>query len=363
MLLCTDGAGPARALLGMLLERTPGEIALAAPSARRAKRLRAELAPEQAERVTAQALDLADAAAVQAAAEAAEVVVCATAPLGPVPLPLVHAALLAGAGFVDVTASRESALAVRALALELQPSGTGSAVATAFSLTAMAGALAALAAARLDGIDAVHCALVPGPGFPASRRELARLLETASRPVRVTHQGIWCTLPGWSEPAAFHFPAPLGERVGRLTDAPACELLPNLLGTLRVEWRVDEQSLASPGLKALARLRSTGRAGPGLVGAVAGARMLFGGGSAPAAGLGVEADGRYGRHPLRVRCALTDERGLERMALFPAAYVASRLAERPGELRGLVPHDRWITPQEFVSECERLGLALSVDER
>jgi hypothetical protein len=346
----------------MLLERTGGEIDVAAPSARRARALRAGLAAEQAARVTPLALDLGNPRALQAAVERAQVVVCATAPLGPVPLELVNAALLGGTDYIDLTACRESANRVRALAHELQPSGTGSAVATAFSLTALAGALAALAASRLDGVDVLRAALVPGPGFPGSRRELARLLETASRPLRVTRQSVWCTVPGWSEPAAFPFPEPLGERVGRLADAPACEFLPNLFGTQCVEWRIDEQSLWSPGLATLARLRSSGRAGSGLVGPIACARMIFDGGGAPAAAFGVEADGRYGRHPLRVRCTLLDERGLERMALFPAAYLAGRLIAEPGALRGPVQHNRWIDPQAFVAECERLGLALTVDE-
>jgi hypothetical protein len=347
--VCADGSRPGRGLLEQVLERTRAEVLLAAPTLRRAKLLAGGLAPERVSRVKPLGLGFEDAAAVRAAAEQVQLVVAALEPFGPLPLALVRAALEAGNDWVDLTACRETANRVRALALELHPSGMGPAVATAFSFTALAGGLAALAAGGLDGADVLRVAFVPGPGFPSSRRELRGLLSTARRPFRLARQGLWCTVEPWSEPAAFHFPTPLGERTGRLADAPALEFLPNLLGAQRVEWRVDEQSLAAArwpaGLRWLAR-------------------PLSGNGSTPpAAALGVEVEGRYGRHALRVRCSLADERGLERLSLLPAAHVIVRLLARPGELRGLVPHDSWTDRSGFTAECARLGLELTVDER
>jgi hypothetical protein len=310
-------------------------------------------------------LDARDGRAVQAAVDGAGVAVCAVAPFGPVPPAIAQAALRAGADYVDLAGQRESVRRVRALALELRPDDEGPAVAAGFALTALAGALAALAVRGLDQVEVLRIALVPGPGFGASRRERELALHAASRPFRLLRQSVWSTVPAWTEPDAFSFPPPLGTRSGRLVDAPDCELFPRLFGAQRVEVRLDARAFAGFGPALLARLHAAGRplGARWLAGALALGGSLFGGSPAPAAALGVEVEGRYGKSRLRVRCSLSDERGLARLAALPAAHLTAQLLARPGALRGRVPHERWIEGRELVAECARLGLELTTAER
>jgi len=365
ILLYTDRSEVGRILLAELLERTPAEIVLAGRSERWLEAAQDALGPERAARVTPFVLDARDGRAVRAVVERVQVAVCALAPFRPVTPAIAQAALCSGVDYVDLSGRRESVRRVSALALELQPEDAGPAVAAGFSLTALAGALAALVVRGLDEVEALRIALVPGPGFPASRRERAHVLRAASRPFRLARRGVWCTVPAWSDPAAFRFPPPLGTRDGRLVDGPDCELFPELFGAARVELRLDTQGFSGPGLELLARLRGAGVpfGSRWLADALALADSLLGGSQAPAAALGVEVEGRFGKHPLRVRGSLVDGRGHARLAVLPAAHLVERLIANPGALRGRVPHHTWIESRDLPAECARLGIALAVAEQ
>ena len=365
VLVYAEDSVVARALVSELLERTEAELILACPREPRLEAWYASFEPVQAARVSPYALDPRNGAALQTVIERVGVAVAALPPFQPAPLGFAHAALCAGVDYVDLSGRGAEVARVHAIARELFPNGDGPAVAPAFSLTALAGALSALAARDLDELESLRICFTPEPGFPANRRECAHLLEAASAPFRVLRGGLWCTVRGWSEPRAFDFPEPLGARTGRLVAAPDCEQLPRLFHDTPVEVRLDEQGVAGPALAALSRLRSRHLAigSRWLAGPVAAGRALFGQRSQGPSALGVEVEGRYGRHPVLVRCSLIDPYGRGRLAALPAAHLIEALMSEPRRWSGPVPMHDWIAPPALAELAGERGLQLELVER
>ena len=364
-ILLVGGSGRiGRLLLAELLHETGCEIWIAARRPERLEAARSGLEPRLRERVTPRPLDVLDARAVRAAVVGAGIVVCAAGPARGLPTTLPRACLEAGVPYVDLADDRAFVSRVRALAAEADPAGSGPAVATGWSSTsALTTLLSAIGAAELDQVDSIDVALTFS-GAP-SRTSVGELLESAGKPFRVMRKGLWCTVEGWTEPAPFRFPVPVGTRRGWLVDGAPCELLPRLFGARRVEVRAAGAARTlnrAASVLAGARRRGLVREPSRWAGATRLAMALEPRAGAPAA-IGVEIEGRYGQHPLRKRVSIVSAGGAgERISVLPAAYVIARLAAYGATWRGLVPPDGWIDAPTLELECERRGLRLVLEE-
>ena len=159
-------------------------------------------------------------------------------------------------------------------------------------------------------------------------------------------------------------PPPVGPQRGYLVDVPDHEIFPALFQARRVEFRVGaELGVLNRGASALAWLsRRIGiRWAPfarWLTPAMAGLGFLGHDWGA----VGVEASGLVaGRAVRRQACVVASSAG-QRIPVVPAAVMAARLLSGRAAERGLVPVERWLSPAELRSECERRGLDLMVRE-
>jgi hypothetical protein len=354
-----------RLLLGELLRDTGCDVTIAGRDWARLAATRAALEAEHAERVILRECDLGDADGARQALRDVRIAVCAGPSSGPHPH-LAQACFEAGVPYVDLSDDRAQVTRLRGLAVRVDPTAEGPAMAPGWSaVPALSAALVAIGADDLDSVESIDVAVAPGNAHPRSTETVSSLLRSAGRPFRVLRQGVWCTVDGWSDPAEFSFPEPIGRRAGRLVDVPDCEIFPHLFGARRVEFRVGSEVGALNGaVDALAWMRRHGvvRNWSRYAPLVRTGMRLFAAAGTSAGAIGVEIEGRYGRLPLRKRLSIVAQRDGERIPVLPAAYLVSKLARDPDAWHGLVPLNGWIDRDDLEHECARRGFQLFVEE-
>jgi hypothetical protein len=216
----------------------------------------------------------------------------------------------------------------------------------------------------MDRVDALFIQIAPGNRAPRNKGTVSSLLASLGKPCRLSREGEWREVPGWSEPRTFHFPPPVGARRGYLVDVPDHEIFPALFRARRVEFRAGaELAIFNHGASVLAWLsrRVAIRWDPW-------ARWL-----APAMGVlgflghdwgavGVEGAGSQAGLPVRRQACVVATSAGQRIAVMPAAVMAGRLLSGAIVEEGLVPVDRWLTRAALASECRKRGLDLTMQD-
>lgn len=334
-----------RLLTAELLRDTDADIVIGGRAARAFAEFRASFNAD-GDRLRFITVDLANHDAVAAALSGANLAICAAGPYQNLPLALAEACLSADIPYLDLADDRAFVARARALA---RPDGPpffpGCSTSPALS--------AALTAVALEGrppVGTIHVCLAAGNAACRQDATIASLLASVGAPIKLRDGAGWRETRGWTEPARFAFPPPVGPRTGRLVDVADHDLLPELFGAPSTEFRVAPE-FASLG----AVLAAAGAAG-GLRRFSGPVRLAL----AALSGLGHDW-GALGVSARRRVSLIADSAG-PTMAVMPATIMARRILAGDAP-RGLVPLERWLPRVEFESECARRGFKLVVEER
>lgn len=286
-----------------------------------------------------------------AAVAGADLAVCAAGPSQGLPPTLAQACLGADVPYLDLADDRAFVARARALARPEGPTFFPG-CSTSPALTA---ALTAVAVAGRGPVDTIRVALAAGNAARRQEATIASLLESVGAPLRLRAGAGWRETAGWTEPAVFAFPPPIGPRTGRLVDVADHDLLPALFGAQSAEFRVAPEFAPLGGvLAALGGLRRRG-----LLGDLRRWTSAFRLGLAALSGLGHEW-GALGVEAGR-RVWLVADHEAPAMAVLPAVVMARRILAGAAP-RGLVPLADWLPRAELERECARRGWRLVVEE-
>ncbi len=303
--------------------------------------------------------DLSDLRSVASALTNAQAAVCAAGPFQEMPLHLLEVCRQRGIPYFDLADDRGFVRRARALVAPAGPAaGVGWSAAPALSAL-----LARLACEDFDSVGEIQIQIAPGGRSPRGAATVASLCDSLAKPFTMRDGDGWRKALGWSEPRVFAFPKPVGPREGFLIDVADHELLPDLFGAGRVEFRAGAQfrwmnratsvmAWLSRELafewSALAPLLSTGLSLAGVFGSTVGA-------------IGVEVSGFKRGARVKRRATLVAQRG-EIIPILPASIMAPQLAAAPASFQGLIPLDRWLSRAELEQECAKRGAALAIEE-
>lgn len=333
-----------RLLTAELLRDTDADIALGGRSGRGFDRFQASYGALGG-RLRFAAVDLADPGAVAAALAGADLAVCAAGPTQDLPLTLAEACQRADVPYLDLADDRAFVARARALA---RPDGPTFFPGCSTS-PALSAALTAVALAGRPWAGTVRVCLAAGNAACRQEATIASLLASVGAPLKLRDGAGWRETRGWTEPARFAFPPPVGPRTGRLVDVADHDLLPALFGAASAEFRVAPEF--APLGAALAALG----AGGGLRRFAGPLRLAL----AALSGLGGDW-GALGVAAGRRVCLVADSAG-PTMAVMPAAVMARRILAG-GAPRGLVALERWLPRTELERECARRGFRLVVED-
>src|SRR5262245_53933491 len=181
-------------------------------------------------------LDLRDTDSIASALSGVTIAICAAGPFQKLPVSLAEQCLHRGVHYIDLADDRGFVRKVRSLVPNTR--NNLPAICTGWStVPALSGALAQIAAADLDRVEAIYIHMAPGNRIPRGTGTIASLMHSVGRPFSIHHDGHWQTASGWTVPRGFRFPAPVGARVGYLVDVPDHELFPEIFGARTVEFR------------------------------------------------------------------------------------------------------------------------------
>lgn len=333
-----------RLLTAELLRDTEADIVIGGRKSHAFAELRASCYEEGA-RLRFVPVDLAKPDTVAAALSGANLAICAAGPFQDLPLTLAEACLRADIPYLDLADDRAFVANARALA---RPDGPAFFPGCSTS-PALSAALAAVALAGRPSVGTVHVCLAAGNAACRQAATIDSLLASVGAPLRLRNGAGWREARGWTEPARFTFPPPVGPRTGRLVDVADHDLLPELFGASSTEFRVAPEF--APLGAALAALGAAGGlrrfSGPLRLALGALSRLGHDWGA-----LGVSA----GR-----RVSLIADSAGPTIAVMPASIMTRRILAG-GASRGLVALEQWLPRAELEGECARRGFRLVVEE-
>jgi len=323
MITVFGGYGVFGAHVAQNLAATGLRVRIAGREADRAKRFAAGLGAKH-EGVAADANDPASCAG---ALNGVRVAVNCAGPFSTMSTALPEACLAAGIHYVDIADDRGWTARLRARDDEFRARGLAAAIGCS-SLPGISGALAVLAARRLQAVERARVTLFIGNRNPKGEAAVRAAVTQLGRPFKAP-QG---TLRGLRGREVVDLPPPFGRRAVYEWESPELDLFPDLLGARAVRVKVGfEARIATRSFAAMARLGP--RLGRLLLSGIAPfARHLSGfghsggfvkmelfapDGTVAAASLGGASEG-------------------QRMAALPAAFVAQGLAEGSVTARGVM---------------------------
>lgn len=324
--LLVIGSGTfARLLIIELLSCANAAIIVASRRLESAQSLCREIGPT---RLSPRQLDLRDAEALSRSLAGIGAALCAAGPFQDLPLTLAGLCLERRVPYIDIADARGFVLAARGLASDRR---VESLYCPGWSTTpALTALLAAKASAGFDRVDAVLLRMTVGLGAPPGPATVSSYL---------------------------HSSAP-----GGLIETADVDLLPQLLGVRKVEFRADFGRSPLSKLTAGLSFASRHLAGSKIIARAAAimAAALAPWGSS-AGGLEAEIAGSKDGIPARRIVSVKAEHEARRLAVLPAALMTERLlAGNVGP--GLPPLDRWIEWDAFEKECAGRGFRVAVEE-
>lgn len=291
--------------------------------------------------VPKQRIDLWDAAAVEAALQGMEVVICAAGPFQQLPVTLADICLLKHIHYIDIADDPAFVRKVRALV----PPGVRDlpAICTAWStVSALSALLTQIAAAGLNKVDSIYVHMAPGNRGIRNAATVASLLYSVAR-------------LGWSKPRGFAFPSPIGYRTGYLIDVPDLELFPALFGASTVEFRAgSELKILNAAVSLLARIKTDWTRQARLLRRAMACFSFFG---SDAGGIGVEVTTSSTKRRVSLIAA---SRG-QRIAAMPASVMTAQLISGV-RYHGLVSHKDWLSHDQLADECRKRGFELIMED-
>ena len=297
--------------------------------------------------------DLFDRASLARALNEVDIVICTAGPYQQLPLFLVELCLQRGIHYIDLADNRDFVQRVHALTAKWDH--VQSAVCAGWStVSALSGLLAKIASNGMKSVESIYVQMAPGNRGARQAATIASLLHSVGREFRITRNGQWHNVTGWSDPRDFLFPPPIGKRRGYLVDVPDHAIFPDLFAARTVEFRAGlELAFLNGCLSLLRRTRKNWTGWAGLFQRAA-ALLSWVGHDSGAIGVEVTGSGR------QRACVVADSRG-ERIATMPATVMTGLLIS--GRVRhGLVSYSDWLSAEQLRMECDRRGFRLIVEE-
>ena len=360
MLVVGAGGYFGRQLVEELLSETSARVIAAGRDVARLEQTFCDRLGEGS-RLSVTRVDLHDGSTVEAALHGVGVCIGAAGPFQKLPQTLLHAALAREVAYIDLSDDRRFCDVVLARAADAAvPVATGWSV-----LPALVGVLARRATEAFDVVTSLDLSIAPGNRMPRAHGTVASLLASVGRPIEVWRDGACLTVSGWSEPAPFDYPAPVGRRKGWLVDVPGLDVLGRTFGADRVEFRVGgEIGFLNVLVSALAwpvRWRIVPSWVP-CAGLLRCGMALFGRFGTSVGAVGVEASGRRAGHGVRTRVTLVAEHDGHRIPVLPAVEMARHLLDGSEPRTGPLPPHDWIGWDDLLVSCERRGYRLNCAE-
>lgn len=304
------------------------------------------LVPRRAE------LDVEDRASIARTLRASDIVIDAAGPFQRRSTLLVEVAAGAGADVIDLSDSLDHAMKVLGMRERVEAAGTR--VLTACSAVSVATAVL-VARSGLGAPQRVSVCLAPASAETATPGTAGSLAAIVGSSVRVLRGGRLVEARGWSRSRGFWSPQGFGEVRGHLAESADAALLPLVWPGLRdVDFWVDAHApLLNPLLGLAARVPGSGRmARPVLPLAQRFARRF----GALSGGFVVEAAEAGGPPVVQ---GLFGARDSFMVAALPAVLAAERLFAGAPMAAGVVPPDRQVDAERYLSELAAAGIELA----
>jgi hypothetical protein len=313
------------------------------------------------DRVRSAACDLRDVAGLERLAAGCDVLVHCAGPFHTLPLNPLHAAMRAGAHYVDIAEDRHFARGVRALEEPIRQ--TGITVASGMSVApAMEALFAEMLREHFDSLSSLRTFAAPDTRKHRGRAMFHTMLTGVGRPFQQPGDGNLRLVRGWTEPEWVEFPPPLGRRLTYLVlEMADLDLLPELFGVKTVEFKAGtEWPLLNRLLGAAARMRAlTGHPDwERFTPLVRGFSWLAGRLGKDEGGVIFEVGGLLQGRPVSQRLAVVARRDGGLIPAVLASMATARLLSGRLTTRGILPVHQWITSEELVRELQARGLEL-----
>lgn len=297
-------------------------------------------------------MDANDAASIQQALRADDLVVDAAGPFHTRSTALINQAIEMKFDVVDINDDLRYAESVLELAPEIAAAGIR-VVSSSSSVSAIAAAVVAHSGIAMP--RRVTSFLAPASRHTANPGTAASLWRTIGRPVRVWSDGRLETHVGWSETRNFAMPRPLGKIRGHLFESADAIYLPKIWPMLRdVRMYVDSNTFGANTVLQMASYSEPLRE-------LAESKVHIGawlarklGSSAGGIGYEIEgSDGRIARH------AIVSASNSFVAAVAPAVLAARAIAKKEFGERGLVLPHRHVSPADLFGFLAERGITLS----
>ena len=318
------------------------------------------------DRLTPYVMDLHDPYSCSDALASSDVAICAAGPFQQFSTGLVKLCIDRNVHYIDLADDRTFVMNILALVEQQDKSLVLPAICTGWStVPALSGILTAIAANGMESVDSIFIQMAPGNRSPRSIGTVYSLLASVGQPFTIWQSGQWRNVSGWSQPRQFHFPEPIGNRIGYLINVPDLQIFPQLFNAARVEFRVSpelgvfNQLLSLLALAARVKLLDNcAKYAPILQQAAS----LFGFYGHDWGGVGVEVIGKQQGIYLGRRVSLVANRTGQYIPVMPATIMVSRLLSPKANFHGLVPIHNWLTKEQLMSECDQRGYQLIIQE-
>lgn len=351
-------------LVEELLKYSGARIILGARNLHRLQSVWKKLSQSWQQRVEIQQLDLTVPDSLASALPRAKVAVCAAGPFQRLPHTLLQSCLKNNVHYIDLSDDRAFVSEAHRLCNDAASQQNQPAICSGWSsMPALSALLAGIASTGMNRIKRIRIQIAPGNRSPRSYATVASLLESVGRPFQVWQENKWTTATGWSEPATFKFPLPVGKRVGYLVDVPDHELFPALFNASTVEFRVGaEIAMFNRICSLLALFARTGivQTWAPLAAPMTKALGITGFLGHDWGALGVECTGlTEGSRICQRACIIATHHG-QYIPVMPATVMCMRLLKGERHVGGIVPLKEWLNRAELEVECQRRGYELVV---
>lgn len=351
-------------LVEELLEHSDCQIILGARNLHNLQGMWHALPKAWQQRVEIQKLDLAGPDSLTSAVSQVKIAVCAAGPFQRLPHTLLQSCLKHNVHYIDLSDDRAFVSEAHRLCEQNGEQKEQPAICSGWSsMPALSVLLAGIAANGMNKIERIRIQIAPGNRSPRSYATVASLLESVGHPFQVWQENKWTAATGWSKPATFEFPLPVGKRVGYLVDVPDHELFPALFNASTVEFRVGaEIAMFNQICSLLALCVRTGivQTWAPLAAPMTKALGITGFLGHDWGALGVECTGlTEGSRICRQACIIAAHHG-QFIPVMPATVMCMRLLKGKCHVGGIVPLKEWLNRAELEVECQRRGYELVV---
>ena len=293
-----------------------------------------------------------------------QIAICAAGPFQRLPHTLLLSCLQNNIHYIDLADSRSFVREAHKL-LEECTMAVKPVVCSGWSaVPALSALLVDLAAQSMEDIERIRIQIAPGNRAPRSYGTVASLFDSVGMPFQLWRAGQWSTVSGWSQPADFAFPSPVGRRSGYLVDVPDLELFPTLFNASTVEFRVGaEVALFNQGCSFLAALARAGlvRGWSRWASVLQKTMVLTGSFGHDWGAVGVECLGtRDGQSVRRKACVVAAHNG-HYIPVMPAVVMCQKLVSGETMAPGLLGLRQWLGQDQLAAECNRRSYRLVVD--